>query len=251
MKTKIAFTLASIFFSASLFAAYQCVNYSNHGSCQGWIVDGKYTSVNPSLNNKVAPLPPKPKFTVYSKFEVPVVMIVTTASNGKGNEKWRDLKYVNAVLAKASSTVGNVTFKLHSLSTHSKNGYYNNASQLPSLQLATARSSGGKIVVVITGENTTSSSGLAWVGYRSKPVFAMRSRFNGSDAYSANAIANTSGIFVHEFGHNFGLGHGGAINTDNYTKSEAGLKKVAEYFRKLTGKSCNQGYSGIGLCMNK
>lgn len=219
-----------------------CVAYSNYGSCQLYLYKGKYYSYKPELNNTTPQVTPTPAPTPSSEMvvnagakNVGVKFIVARKKDGTGNEKWVDKTYLEAVLKEASRISTNVNFILVSISSKNDDGLFLGNNQLPHLNLATRKASKKYITVAISGEKTTSSSGLAWVGYRKVPVFAMRSRFNGTDAKTPKAINNTAGIFVHELGHNMGLNHASRtspIHTDNYTRVEGGLKLSAEYFKK-------------------
>lgn len=174
--------------------------------------------------------------TFAAQYQVKVNIVVLKNSKDQGNTKWTNTSYVNGFLQQASLKDPKADFSLKSLSIKKDDKLYNSLDQLPALNLATNLARKSEITVVITNENTNKSAGLAWDRLRYNPVLAMRSRNYGSDQYSTNVMALDAAIFLHELGHNMGLAHTGAINTDNFYRIPAGINFADKYYEKLVGK---------------
>ncbi len=187
-----------------------------------------------------------------SAINVPVVFYVQVPKSGDGyalNSKWLDLdaEYVTMVLDRASTLLFN---KVHFYESdiYSVESGYGSPSQAPALNLAIGYRSPQQITVGISGPDTTSTAGLSRDGMSYEPAFSMRSRFNGSDYESTQAINNTAKIFLHELAHNMNLDHcnqvpAGALCTDNIWKNQDTAQVMVNYLinvMKSVRRSGNQ-----------
>ncbi len=201
----------------------------------------KQVPLNPPKSTTPQKSTKKPVVTVqpvYVEQGIGVTFYVTRKTNGQGNEKWFDRAFVNRLIDRVNTFVALPGHKMFvkSINPISNDNNFNAPTQNELLVLFNNLRLHKQIVVIITGEDTQDSAGLAFSGETDWTYFALRSRYNGEESYSETALNDNAQIFLHELGHKMGLAHWDGVSlvhTDNFYGVLEGRNMMDRYLSKL------------------
>ena len=181
---------------------------------------------------------PKVTKSVRTDFEV-----ITDAS-GRGNDIWKG-EFSQQMLTTLNSEIGNVVSFKQIDKDIVRSATYSSYSQDQTRVAYKNRGSTDRITAVVSSQSARDSYGTAYVEVASDPIFVMNNCAN-YPKYRALFAAGTErdqkctgvGIFLHELGHQMGLGHCQAgsskVCTDNLASTTSGRTFLANHLATKT-----------------